>query len=328
MVSEQFYEIFKYQPDIRNIIFEHQKIMIAQDAKKILDNMEKNMVILKKFVGQYDMKIQEFNRCYKFQGFEFYPKFSKKHCIKIMADLRKWSIEIEKYILPIFDTAKYDLHITDIIKFIDYDNQLWSKANHDPNFCGPIYDRRVQWSGTEWSNVPTETHLSYHNLFWTNTYKRLCIKYKLEYDIFHIDYHDNSMQSDSTKNIKHIEFNEGNNITVYETDLDYFMEYITDNNLTDKIIVRKINNYSFSDDFDNFDIEPLYNMLEYGYDSRYKIYSHSLRLKKFERNIIFKNKSYKYFEYLVTSRDDPYKAIASIVQTDFKLSDREKKWYE
>lgn len=298
MVSEQFYEIFKYQPDIRNIIFDHQKSMIALDAKILVYHIKYNMLILDKFVRDFDMKIQEYNR-------QTNSKFNKQDIIQFMAELRKWSIELEKYDLPMFDTGKYGLHITDIIRVIDYDNQLWSKANHSKNFYGRPY-----------------TNLYPYNLFWIYTYMRLCTKYKLEYDIFNIDYHDNSLTSYSDKNIKHIEFNEGSNITIYETDLDYFIDYITDNNLTDKIIVRK------NRDGYDFDIKPLCNMLEYGYDSRIDMYINKLRFKKFERNIIFRNKSYKYFEYLVTRIHEPYEAVASIIQTDIKVSDREKKWYE
>tara|TARA_Y100001970_G_C14079626_1_gene773942 strand:- start:25 stop:975 length:951 start_codon:yes stop_codon:yes gene_type:complete len=316
MVSEQFYEIFKYQPDIRNIIFDHQKIMIAQDAKKILANMDHSMITLTKFGLSFDMKIQEYNRCNKSK------KIDKKFIIKLMANLRKWSIEIEKYILPIFDTAKYGLHITDIIKFIDYDNQLWTRAPHALDWFHTIADGGMQphtklhnKSEYEYDN---RIDLYGYNMFWTSTYKKLCTKYNLEYDIFSIDYHDAGFRLDKNKNFRHVEFNEVDES--YEEDLDYFMEYITDNNLTDKIIIRKI--------ITDSDIDPLYNMLEYGYDSRIDLYNNKLRFKKFERNIIFKNKSYKYFEYLVISIDEPRYAIASIIQTDFKLSDRENKWYE
>ena len=294
MVSQQFYEIFKYQPDIRNIIFDHQKSMIALDAKILVYHMHYNIYILDKFVRDFDMKIQEYNRQNNY-------KFDKQHIIKFMGELRKWSIELEKYNLPMFDTAKYGLHITDIIRVIDYDNQLWYKPNHHENFCGRPY-----------------TILYPYNLFWSSTYRKLCKKYKLEYDIFKIDYND----TNSDKNINHIDFNERSAITIYETDLDYFIDYIADNNLTDKIIVRE------NGIIDDFEIKPLSNMLEYGYDSRIDLYNNELRFKKFERNIIFKNKSYKYFEYIVTRRFKPYEAVATIIQTDIKVSDRENKWYE
>jgi len=168
MVSEQFYQIFKYQPDIRNIIFEHQKDIVLDETINMSNKMRKYMNILQMFVC-CEMKIKRLKSCYRrngnppIEGFESVFRddslwddsdkfiFSGKICKEYMADLHKLSKDLaDRLLYPI-------------------NRQIFWNCVYNLDFTG-INDRRI-------------SHIDPAYEFWTKCFPKLCKKYKLNYKL-------------------------------------------------------------------------------------------------------------------------------------------------
>ena len=187
--GEKFYEIMRYEW-LRKLIFVHQKDIILKDICGVGRKMEKYMHILQMFVV-CEMNIKNFKQCFRrnenhpmLDGFEKIKnddslwddsnifKFSGKICKEYMTDLHKLSQKINNLLLSritegcdIYDYTRYNNIITTVLQCVHY-TCLDFNDNNTVNY-----------------KHPADKYKDPKRKFWTKYYKKLCKKYKINYEL-------------------------------------------------------------------------------------------------------------------------------------------------